>query len=296
MKKSVQLLWLEAGDRYTVQRGIEAGTRKGIRVESLDVLDLTFSAGGALPLLGRDNADLTAPYDGIIIRCFMPFLSEVLTIARFFRDAGKVVVDRSLTDEGYALSKMHDYLVLSRAGIGVPLTYQCFDLEQAEGYAKSLGYPCILKGVVGSQGRNVFLVNSRRHLRELLWRRRPGEFMVQEFLAAEVDYRVMTVGYQALPVMVRRKPPPGEFRTNFEFKEVVTGIATDQHPAMKKLAEEAARTLRREFCGVDIRHRGTTPLVLEANRRPGFKGFEEATRYDVASDFIEYVQNLCVPR
>jgi ribosomal protein S6--L-glutamate ligase len=117
--------------------------------------------------------------------------------------------------------------------------------------------------------------------------------MIQEFLPAEVDYRVIVVGYRALPVMVQRRPRPGEFRTNFDQAEEVTPIQTDEYPDMKSLAENAARTLRREFSGVDIRCRGTTPLVLEANRRPGFKGFEEATGYDVAGDLIEYVRNKC---
>jgi len=34
--------------------------------------------------------------------------------------------------------------------------------------------------------------------------------------------------------------------------------------------------------------------VLEANRRPGFKGFEEATGYDVAAALIEYVRDKCL--
>src|SRR5256714_233743 len=293
MNDPLRILWLESGDLYTIRRGIEAGRRLGIQVDSLEVLDLTFSADGSSPHLAADAGELTAYYDAIIMRSFMPFVSEALTIARLFRDAGKVVVDTSLTDEGYAMSKMHDYILLSRAGVGVPRTYQCADPAQAERYAESLGYPCILKAVFGSEGRNVFKADSPRQFRRTLWRRKPGEFMVQEFLPAEVDYRVITVGYQALPVMVRRKPQAGEFRTNFDFKEEVTSIPTDEHPDMKALAERAARTLRREFSGVDIRYRRDTPLVLEANRRPGFKGFEEATGYDVAAGVFLFCREPC---
>lgn len=294
MNEPLRILWLESGDLYTIRRGVEAGRRLGIQVESLEVLDLTFSAGVDAPHLAAGAEELTAAYDAVIVRSFMPFISESLTIARLFREAGKVVVDLSLTDEGYALSKMHDYIRLSRAGVAVPRTYQCADPAQAERYAEALGYPCVLKAVFGSEGRNVFKADTPAQFRKILWRRKPGEFMVQEFLPAEVDYRVITVGYRALPVMVRRKPQPGEFRTNFDFKEEVTSLPTDEHSDMKELAERAARTLRREFSGVDIRYRGDEPTILEANRRPGFKGFEEATGFDVAGAFIEYVRERCL--
>ncbi|MBI5560849.1 MAG: hypothetical protein HY883_06205, partial [Deltaproteobacteria bacterium] len=119
------------------------------------------------------------------------------------------------------------------------------------------------------------------------------EVMVQEFLDATEDYRVIVVGYHALPVYVSRRPRPDDFRTNFEFNEEVISHPLSEAPHFQEIAERAARILRREFSGVDIRCRGTTPLVLEANRRPGFKGFEQTTKFDVAGAFIEYVARKC---
>ena len=296
MDNQLKILWLESGDLYTIRRGKEAGKQRGIQVDSLEVFDLKFSAGAVLPLSMTEKGELTSQYDAVILRSFMPYISEALTIARLFRDAGKIVIDLSLTDEGYAMSKMHDYILLSCAGIGVPCTYQSFDPKELEQYANELGYPCILKGLHGSEGRHVFKIESVQQLHRTLWRYKSGELLVQEYLDAEVDYRIIVVGYKALPVMVRRKPQAGEFRTNFEFKEEVTAIDTNSFPEMKELAEGAARTLRREFSGVDIRYRGETPLVLEANRRPGFKGFEEATQYDVAGALIEYVRDICIAK
>lgn len=290
---SIRILWLESGDLYTVRRGIEAGRRRGIHVDSLEVLDLEFATDEGRSTVTSRDGDITQLYDAVIIRSFMPYLSESLTIARVFSEAGKVVVDACLTDEGYAISKMHDYLLLARAEVAVPRTYQCFNPIEVEERAAHLGYPCVLKGTHGSEGRHVSKADTVSQLRHTLWRYKPGELMVQEYLSAEVDYRVMVIGYRALPVMVCRRPRPGEFRTNFDFQEEVTLVATTDHPELQHLAERAARTLRREFSGVDIRYRGETPLVLEANRRPGFKAFEEATKYDVAGDFIEYVAERC---
>ena len=65
--------------------------------------------------------------------------------------------------------------------------------------------------------------------------------MVQEFLEAEEDYRVVTVGYKALPFYVSRKPREGEFRTNFEWNEEVVPHRISEFPELKHVAELAAK-------------------------------------------------------
>lgn len=286
-----KILWFETGDLYTVRRGKEAGQGLGVQVDSIDAYDLSFAADGASIGAFVAGRDLVAEYDALIVRSFMPFVSEALLLARLFRAAGKAVVDESTTDEGYAMSKMHDYVVLAASGVGVPRTRQFCDANESAAYAADLGYPCILKGIHGSEGRHVYRVDSERDLRKRLLQYKSGEVVVQEFLDAPEDYRVIVIGYQALPVYVSRRPRPGDFRTNFEFNEEVVSRPLAEAPHLRDIAERAARTLRREFSGVDVRCRGPIPLVLEANRRPGFKGFEEATGFDVAGAFVEYVAN-----
>jgi RimK family alpha-L-glutamate ligase len=286
-----KILWIESGDLYTVRRGIEAGNQLGVQVNSLEMVDISFKVGPDSIGIFNQSSDLVKTYDAVIVRSFMPYISEALTVARLFNEAGKVVVDKSLTEEGYAMSKMHDYLVLAGNGIPVPQTWQFYDPDAVEALANQIGYPCILKGIHGAEGRHVHLVKDINQLRRKMWQYRYGELLLQEFLPAEVDYRVMVVGYKALPLLVSRKPQAGEFRTNFEFNEEVTPISIERFPELKSIAENAARVLKREFAGVDIRYGGSTPLILEVNRRPGFKGFEAATNLDVAGEFIKYVSS-----
>jgi len=288
-----KILWFESDDLYTVRRGKEVGKELGVEVCSIDALDLSFVADNDSTGVYAFGHDLTEEYDAIIIRSFMPFVAESLTLAHLFRAANKVVVDASLTDEGYAISKMHDYLLLAANDVPVPRSRLLFDPTASQAFAAQIGYPCILKGVHGSEGRHVYKVDTPEQLWKRLRQYKTGELMVQEFLPAEEDYRVIVVGYKALPVYVSRQPRTGDFRTNFEFNEKITPYPLSQAPRLQHVAEEAARVLRREFCGVDIRCRGETPLVLEANRRPGFKGFEQETGFDVAKAFIAYVKGRC---
>lgn len=285
----MRILWLESGDLYTIRRGVEAGRKRGYAVEHLEVLDLRFEATISDSRVLGPSGDLLKLYDALIVRSFMPWLAESLTLARLFAKAGKVVTDWALVDEGYAMSKMHDYIVMASAGVPVPATTQCFDAWQAEAAADALGFPCVLKGIHGSEGRHVHRIETRGQFRKRLAQHKSGELMVQEYLDAASDYRVICVGYKSLPVIVERVPRPGEFRTNFEHQEVVTAVPSTTKPHIVEVAEHAATVLRREFTAVDIRCRGNEPLILEANRRPGFKGFEEATGYDVAGALIEYV-------
>ncbi len=289
----IKILWFETGDLYTIRRGKEVGQRLGVQVDSIDAYDLCLSADGTHVGAFANDRNLADHYDALIVRSFMPLISESLTLARLFREAGKVVVDESMTDEGYAMSKMHDYVVLAKNGVAVPRTRQFCDSNRLAAFAGEVGYPCIVKGSHGSEGRHVYKAESEQQLRKRLMQYKSGDVMVQEYLDAPIDYRVIVIGYRALPVYVSRRPRPDDFRTNFEHNEEVISQPLSEAPHLQDIAERAARALRREFSGVDIRCRGTTPLVLEANRRPGFKGFEQATGFDVAGAFIEYVAQKC---
>src|SRR5205085_11322534 len=96
-------------------------------VTAIEVFDVSFVAADGKVGVYHRNRNLTDDYDMLVARTFYPHISEALTVARLFHEAGKVVIDESLTDEGFVVSKMHDYLVLARNGIVVPRTWQVFD-------------------------------------------------------------------------------------------------------------------------------------------------------------------------
>lgn len=286
----MNILWLGWRELYTARRIREAAEAQGVGLTVAEIFDLTFVAAGPRTGLFMGAADVLAAYDALIMRTFHPYIAEGLTVARLFREAGRAVVDESLTSEGYAISKMHDTLVLARAGLPVPRTWQIFDPAAVETLAAEIGYPVILKGVQGSHGTQVHIAHDAGGLRRRLWTRPAGELTLQEYLPADEDYRVITVGYRALPVLVSRRPAPGDFRTNFAAGGEFRVRTFEEFPALRELGERAARALRREFAAVDIRYRGDAPLILEVNRRPDFEGFEGASGYDVAGALLRYVR------
>jgi RimK family alpha-L-glutamate ligase len=286
----MKVLWLGWEDLYTTQRMRDAAQRLGLDLHACEILDIAFAVENGQAMAFAKGVDLLSLYDVLFVRTFHPYISETLTLARLFSEAGKIVIDQSLTDEGYAVSKMHDHLVLTRNGIPTPCTWQVCNPQQIKTLAEQLTYPCVLKSVHGARGQHVYLIHDaeqlNRRLRHYPW----GELMLQEYLPGSEDYRIFVIGYQALPIMVSRKPPRGDFRTNFSVGGKFVKRELSEFPNFKEVAEQAARALRREFTAVDIRLKNGQPVVLEVNRQPDFRGFEYATRFDVASEVVRYIQ------
>ena len=287
----LRILWLDWEEGYVTQRMQQAASQLGIYFAAREINDLQFRTGCSLGIFdGNSEIDLRQQYDVLIARTFFPRISEALTVARLFREAGKIVIDESLTDQGYVVSKMHDYLLLAEHGISVPPSWQLCDWDDVSRQAEVLGYPCVLKAVHGSYGNHVFLVHNVDELRRK-WQRYPiGDLILQAYLPATEDFRILVLGYQALPVLVGRNPKPGDFRTNFELGGASARFEGEQFAHWLHLAEQAARVLRREFAGVDLLVSAGQPVILEVNRRPAFQNFEQITGCDVAGAFLQYAQ------
>lgn len=294
----MRILWLDWDEGYVAARMRQAAADLGITLATREINDLVFETServGIFDAIVPNGGDIRQQYDVLIARTFFPRISEALTVARLFREAGKIVIDESLTDRGYVVSKMHDYLLLAQQGIPVPRSWQLCDWPAVRQTADTLGYPCVLKAVHGSYGNHVYLVNDAEQLQRQ-WRRYPnGDLIVQEYLPADEDFRIMVIGYKAMPLFVGRRPRAGDFRTNFELggQSLCYDGAQPQYVEWLALAERAARSLNREFAGVDLRICNGKPVVLEVNRRPSFQNFEQTTGLDVAGEFLRYAMRRC---
>ena len=286
---SMKILWLDWRDHPTSHRVQEEAIKSGLELEVCEIDEIALMTNLIQIGLFKNNRDIVKEFDALMVRNFHPHISKALTIARLFKDAGKTVVDESLTNEGYAMSKMHDYLLLSQAGLPVPTTVQTVNRQEVEKLAETIGYPCILKGIHGGLGQHVFKIKDAFRLRRTLSQYPDGELALQEFLPAKEDYRVLTIGFKAVSFFVSRQPRPGDFRTNFALEGEGTPHSLSHMPELVPLAEKASRLLKREFAGVDLRFKKDKPVILEVNRRPGFDGFELATGLNIAQMVLQYI-------
>lgn len=118
---------------------------------------------------------------------------------------------------------------------------------------------------------------------------------MQEFIAADCEYKVITVGYKALPVILKFATHPITNRPDFNNYSVIgLNSANKQSSQIQEIvnfAEQSSLVLKRELAKVDILQKAEKFYILEVNRFPGLESFENLTKYNVAKDFLLYLQN-----
>lgn len=170
-------------------------------------------------------------------------------------------------------------VALLRHGVPTPRTALAATPEVALEALAEIGYPAVIKPLVGSWGRLVTKVTdpamAEAVLEHLAALPSPQSHVVyvQELVPkADRDIRVIVVGGEALGATYRRGP---QWRTN-----VARGAVSERCPLTPdhiKLATAAAEAVGTDIAGVDLIEDVDGRLtVLEVNDRVEFRGFDEA--------------------
>jgi glutathione synthase/RimK-type ligase-like ATP-grasp enzyme len=270
---------------YATKRFIEEAKKLKVALKAFDAKDLAKKGF---------KIDITK-YRSLFIRQGWPYVKEIISLAKRFQAAGKKVVDTSITTGSLGRDKWADYQKLKAAGLPMPKTKSLI-LNPL-----SLTYPWVLKWNYGFKGRGVFLIENKNQLQPVLKKYPKEELLMQEFIPAEYEYKIITVGYKSLPVILRFKIDEKTKRPDFNTacsvpiyrlsKRPINGRATN----IIEIAEKASKVLRRELAKVDILEAQGKFYILEVNRWPGLQSFEELTEYNAAQDFLKYlVSNSCI--
>jgi ribosomal protein S6--L-glutamate ligase len=189
-----------------------------------------------------------------------------------------------------ARDKLRSLQILSRKGIGLPVTVFSHTSQDVEGLIEAVGGPpIIVKLIEGTQGMGVVLADSQMSAESVIqaFRGLDANFLVQEFIKEGdgADLRCFVVGEKIVASMMRRARP-GEFRSNIH--RGGTGERIKLTPEERSTALRAAKAMGLKVAGVDILRTNHGPVVLEVNSSPGLEGIEKATELDVASKIIAY--------
>ncbi|MBI5529990.1 MAG: ATP-grasp domain-containing protein [Candidatus Doudnabacteria bacterium] len=212
------------------------------------------------------------------------YLKDVISLAKKFKNRGKRVVDEVIADGLLGGGKWDDYRVLFANSLPIPKT-ELFSM-QSEFLKQDI---FIAKWIYGFKGKNVFLVKSGGSL--------PGaypesELMLQEFVNAEYEYKVITAGYKALPVILKfainKKTKRPDFK-NYQVLNISTTAGDHMLAEAVSLAQKAAKILGRELAKTDILESNGKLYILEVNRFPGLQSFEALTKFNVAREFVKYL-------
>ncbi len=184
---------------------------------------------------------------------------------------------------------------LAEHGVPTPRTLVAFTPAAALSAIEELGYPVVLKPLVGSWGRLMCKVNDRQAAeailehKEALGNQHGSVFYIQEYVdKPQRDIRVLVAGDEVVYAIYRYSE---HWITN-------TGRGGDASvcaltPELAQLSLAAARAVGGGLLAVDVLEMPDGRLLVsEVNHTPEFHGALKATGMDIAGRIVDYALGL----
>lgn len=280
---------------YSTRRLVEAGQARGHEMQVIDTLKCYMDINTADPCVWYKGEKLR-DIDAVIPRIGASVTSYGAAVIRQFEMRGVYCLTESV-----ALTRSRDKLralqLLARKGLGLPVTSFAHDVYDTRELIRLVGgAPLVLKLLAGTQGRGVVLAETSKAAESVIdaFRELRADFLVQEFIkeAGGSDVRCLVIGRKVVAAM-KRTAAEGEFRSNLH--RGGSAELTRLTPTERSSAVKAAQAMGLNIAGVDILRSSRGALVMEVNSSPGLEGIEGATRKDVASKVIEFVEENARP-
>lgn len=277
---------------YSTHRLVEAAKARGHQADVIDTMRCYMNITSVQPTIHYKGNELQV-YDAVIPRVGASVTFYGAAVIRQLETMGVFCVNDSV-----AITRGRDKLrclqLLSKKGIGLPVTGFAHSLDEIKDLIKMVGGPpLVIKFLEGTQGIGVILVETSKAARSVLeaFLGLKVNIMVQEYIkeAGGTDIRCFVVGDQVVASIKREAKSSEEFRSNLHRGGVASPV--DITPEERNMAIRAAQIIGLNVAGVDIvrSHRG--PLIIEVNASPGLEGIEKTTNKDIASEIIKFIEN-----
>jgi [lysine-biosynthesis-protein LysW]--L-2-aminoadipate ligase len=234
-----------------------------------------------------DINQLPQPVDVLFERSIS--YSRGLYISRIFEAHGVPVVNSSAVAERCG-DKYITSQILTQNGIPTPRVYMAFDEESALQAIEAMGYPCVLKPVVGSWGRLLAKVDNR-HMAESLIEHKATlgvnhqVFYIQEYINKPGrDIRAFVIGDEAICAIYRSSE---NWITNTARGGVATNCPiTDE---IAELCQRAARAVGGGLLALDLFETENGLTINEINHTMEFRNSIDTTGVNIPEKMIDYV-------
>jgi len=280
---------------YSHKRLMEAAEARGHEIEWINTLQVYLRLGRSTPEM-RYRGHEMPPFDAVIPRIGASVTFFGTAVLRQFE-----VMNVYPLNESVAISRSRDKLrslqLLSRKGIGIPVTGMAQGTRQTEDLIDMVGGPpLVIKLLEGTQGMGVVLADTMQAAKSMVnaFSGLDANILVQEFIgeAGNQDLRCLVIGDKVVASM-SRKGPEGDFRSNLHRGGSAAKVRIS--PKERETAVKAAKAMGLNVCGVDMLRSSRGPLVMEVNSSPGLEGIEKATGLDVAGKVIEFIEKNAKP-
>ncbi len=227
-------------------------------------------------------------YDAVIIRSLST--SRGLCAAHVLNSIGVPTIN-SYAVAAICSDKVSTTTALARAGLPQPRTQLAFTPQTALAAGENLGYPYVLKPVVGSWGRLVTRINDRDAAEGIFEHRNVlGHYQHHLYYMQELidkpgrDIRVVVIGKDT-PVAIYRHSE--HWLTN-----TARGASVSEYPVdaeIDGLCQRAAKAVGGGVLAIDLMEDPERGLLInEINHTMEFHSIVPLTGVDIASKIIEH--------
>ncbi len=282
-----------SSEAFEIRRFLEEGKKMGIDVkvfkpEQFDLLvseeerDSVLIDGQLMPL-----PDFLLPRTYVVDTGYF-----ALAVIRQLERLGVRTFNSSGAIEMVA-DKLHTHQVLAESGLPTPTTMLAkfpLDIKLVQ---NTIGFPIVVKTLLGVNGSGVFLIDSEsafKDLMDLIGQTNPNiQLIFQKFIASSKgrDLRLFVVEGEVIAAM-ERHAAPGGFKANYsQGGSVVEFIPDDE---ARRLAIKTAEILDLQVSGIDLLYDENGYTICEANTFPGFKGIESCCDVNVPQEIFKAMQ------
>ena len=261
--------------------------KRGVDFERLDDRAIHFDL---------ENPTPWKEYDAVIERSIS--YNSGLYALRILNAFGVPTVNTAAVAEACG-DKLTTSTLLAKAELPQPRNVVAFTPESALEALEELGYPAVVKPVVGSWGRLLAKVNDRDAAEAIfehkatLGSTQHQVFYVQEYIAKPGrDIRAIVIGDRVLTAMYRKSE---HWITNTA--RGGEGELCPITPEIESICLGAARAMGGGVLAIDlIEHTERGYLINEVNHTMEFHTMQPLSGVDVAGEIVEYAMNLAKER
>ena len=192
-------------------------------------------------------------------------------------------------------NKMFMTLLLKKNNIPTPKTYFSFSSESAAENLEKVGFPLVIKPVIGSWGRGVMPLKDKDtmeavfEIRDITDSPHDRIYYLQELIKRPPrDIRVITVGDEPVAAMYRKSS--GGFKTNVALgaEPEICEITKE----MEDLAVKSSKAMGSGILGIDMMEDDENGLIVhEVNNTVEFKGLAKVAQRNIPKEMIEFAVN-----
>ncbi len=190
--------------------------------------------------------------------------------------------------------KMLCSIELAKSGVPTPKTFVAFTPESAKACVEKMGFPVVMKPVMGSWARMVHKINDRDALEaEIEAKEEMGSplqkvYYIQEHIDKPGrDIRAVVVGDEVIYAIYRIATPKSGWVTNTSRGGLAKPCKVT--PELSELCLKATDVVGEGVYGVDLMETKNGFVVHEINHNIDFRNSVEASGIDVPGKIIDYV-------